>query len=100
MNLLTHLLKNQLKIHPDPYVGQQLFYRSDNVVFARKNIIAHSFSTVDMRTATHYHKANDDISVVKFGNLTNLINSFGKTVQKLTPQNFSPKYNDTVKLQR
>ncbi|AYO58949.1 peptidase M28 [Chryseobacterium sp. 6424] len=98
--LINASAENKLKIHPDPYVGQQLFYRSDNVVFARKNIIAHSFSTVDMRTATHYHKANDDISVVKFGNLTNLINSFGKTVQKLTPQNFSPKYNDTVKLQR
>ncbi len=92
--------ENGLKIHPDPYIGQQLFYRSDNVVFARKKIVAHSFSTVDMRVAKHYHQANDDLSVVKFENLTNIINSVGKTLNKLTPNNFAPKYNETVNLTR
>ena len=85
-----------LKVHPDPYVGQQLFYRSDNVSFVKKKIIAHSFSTVDMNVAKHYHQLNDDINVVNFDNLTGLINSFGKTFQKLTPENFTPQYNDKV----
>lgn len=90
--------EDQLKIYPDPYVGQQLFYRSDNVSFVKKKVIAHSFSTVDMNTAKHYHQLNDDLSVVNFDNLTQIINSFGKTIQKLTPANFSPKYNDKVNL--
>lgn len=98
--LLNGSAEDQLKIYPDPYLGQQLFYRSDNVVFARKNIIAHSFSTVDMRVAKHYHQPNDDIGVVKFDNLTKMINSFGKTISKFTPQNFNPKYNETVNLKR
>lgn len=89
---------NGLKINPDPYVAQQLFYRSDNVSFVKKKIIAHSFSTVDMTNANHYHNESDDIHIVDFANMTQIINNFGKTLEKLTPKNFSPKYNDKVKL--
>lgn len=88
---------NGLKINPDPYASEQLFYRSDNVNFVKKKIIAHSFSTVDMTKATHYHHENDDINVVDFDNLTQIINNFGKTLEKLTPKNFAPKYNDKVR---
>lgn len=88
---------NGLKVNPDPYAAQQLFYRSDNVSFVKKKIIAHSFSTVDMTKATHYHHENDDVNVVDFANLTQIINNFGKTLDKLSPKNFAPKYNDKVK---
>lgn len=87
---------NNLKIQPDPYKKQQLFYRSDNVSFVKKKIIAHSFSTVDMTKAKHYHQLNDDLEIVDFDNLTQIINNFGKTIEKLTPKNFAPKYTDTV----
>ena len=94
--LINAHAENGLKINPDPYLGQQLFYRSDNVSFVKKKIIAHSFSTVDMRTAKHYHQLNDDIKVVNFENLTQIINNFGKTVEKLNPENFKPVYNNSV----
>jgi len=87
---------NNLKIEPDPYKTQQLFYRSDNVSFVKKKIIAHSFSTVDMTKAKHYHQLNDDLEIVDFDNLTQIINNFGKTIEKLTPKNFAPKYTDKV----
>ncbi len=87
---------NGLKINADPYAREQLFYRSDNVSFVKKKIIAHSFSTVDMSKATHYHHENDDINIVDFDNMTQIINNFGKTLEKLNPHNFSPKYNDQV----
>lgn len=87
---------NGLQIFPDPYLGQNLFYRSDNVSFVKKKIIAHSFSTVDMNTATHYHQLNDDLKVVNFDNLTQIINNLGKTFEKLTPENFKPTYNNKV----
>lgn len=88
---------NGLKINADPYAKQQLFYRSDNVSFVKKKIIAHSFSTVDMSKATHYHHENDDMSIVDVNNMTQIINNFGKTLEKLTPKNFDPQYNDKVK---
>ncbi|KEY17840.1 M28 family metallopeptidase [Kaistella antarctica] len=87
---------NNLKIQPDPHIGQQLFYRSDNVSFVKKKIIAHSLSTVDMTKAKHYHQLNDDLEIVDFDNLTEIINNFGKTIEKLNPQNFAPKYTDKV----
>lgn len=87
---------NELRIHPDPYAQEQLFYRSDNVSFVKKKIIAHSISTADMSKIKHYHQVNDDVSVVDFDNLTQLINNFGKTLEKLSPKNFNPKYNDKV----
>ncbi|MBF8457782.1 M28 family peptidase [Kaistella sp. G5-32] len=87
---------NGLQIFPDPYLGQNLFYRSDNVSFVKKKIIAHSFSTVDMNTATHYHQLNDDLKVVNFDNLTQIINNLGKTFEKLKPENFKPTYNNKV----
>lgn len=87
---------NDLKIHGDPYKQQQLFYRSDNVSFVKKEIIAHSFSTVDMNGAKHYHQLNDDLEIVNFNNLTSIINNFAKTIEKLNPQNFAPKYTDQV----
>lgn len=88
---------NGLTINPDPYPTQQLFYRSDNVNFVKKKIIAHSISTADMSKIKHYHKVNDDISIVDFDNMTQIINNFAKTLEKLSPKNFAPKYNDKVK---
>lgn len=95
--LLNGKAANSLQIFPDPNVGQNLFYRSDNVVFVKKKLVAHSFSTVDMNTAKHYHQLNDDISVVNFDNLTQIINNVGKTIKNLNTKNFAPKYNDKVK---
>jgi Zn-dependent M28 family amino/carboxypeptidase len=88
---------NGLKINADPYSSEQLFYRSDNVSFVKKKIIAHSFSTVDMTKATHYHNESDDVHIVDFDNLTQIVNNFGKTLEKLTPKNFEPKYNEKVR---
>lgn len=95
--LFNQYAANGLKINPDPYAAQKLFYRSDNVSFVKKKIIAHSFSTVDMTKASHYHNESDDVKVVDFDNLTTIINNVGKTLEKLTPKNFAPKYNDKVK---
>lgn len=88
---------NGLRIHPDPYAKEQLFYRSDNVSFVKKKIIAHSISTADMSKVKHYHQVSDDVTVVDFDNLTQIINNFGTTLEKLSPENFAPKYNNKVR---
>ena len=94
--LINQNAVNSLKVYPDPYRNEQLFYRSDNVNFVKKKIIAHSISTVDMTKATHYHAVNDDLKIVDAENLTAIINNFAKTIEKLNTENFTPKYNDKV----
>ena len=94
--LINQNAVNGLKVYPDPYRNEQLFYRSDNVNFVKKKIIAHSISTVDMTKATHYHAVNDDLKIVDAENLTAIINNFAKTIEKLNTKNFAPKYNDKV----
>ncbi|MCU7617775.1 M28 family peptidase [Chryseobacterium sp. PBS4-4] len=95
--LMNSHSENGLKIHPDPYASEQLFYRSDNVSFVKKKIIAHSISTANMSKIKHYHQVNDDMTIVDIENLTQIINSFGKTLEKLNTKNFNPKYNSKVK---
>lgn len=97
-DLFNDAASGLIKIHPDPYAKEQLFYRSDNVSFAKKKVVAHSFSTADMSKIKHYHQVNDDFSIVDVENMSNMINNFAKTLEKLTPKNFAPKYNDKVKL--
>lgn len=96
MDTFNNHAVNHLKIHPDPYANQKLFYRSDNVNFVKKKIVAHSISTADMSKIKHYHQPSDDISIVDVENLTTLINNFAKTFEKLDPKDFKPEYNDKV----
>lgn len=95
-DLFNAQAQNGLMIHGDPYATEQLFYRSDNVSFVKKKIIAHSISTVDMNSIKHYHQVNDDIDIVNFDNMNKIISNFAKTVEKLSPKNFSPKYTEEV----
>lgn len=64
----------------DPYPAQGLFYRSDNVHFYRKGIVAHSFSTCDMEHTNHYHQKNDELEIIDFANLDQLVQSFSATI--------------------
>ncbi len=98
--LLTAAAPSSFSIAADPYLKQQLFYRSDNISFTKKDVVAHSFSTVDMNTARHYHQLNDDMDVIKVPNLTAIINHFGRTVENLSPAAFNPAYNNQLKLKR
>ena len=92
--LLNANAVNQFKVSGDPYLDQQLFFRSDNVGFFKQGIVAHSFSTIDMNKQKHYHKVNDDITVIDFDNLTNIVNDFAKTLDKTLSKPFNPTYSE------
>lgn len=49
-------------------------------------------STVDMEHQNHYHQVNDDINVINTQNLTQIVNSFAKTIDQLMKRDFKPKY--------
>jgi Zn-dependent M28 family amino/carboxypeptidase len=54
----------------DPYPDQNLFYRSDNAVFARLGVPAHSISTTSMDSDEDYHQASDEIETLDIDHMT------------------------------
>ena len=54
----------------DPYPDQNLFYRSDNAVFARAGVPAHSISTTSMDSDQDYHQASDEIETLDIDHMT------------------------------
>jgi hypothetical protein len=57
-----------IPIVPDPYPQYRFFERSDNIVFARAGIPAHTLSTYNLHQ--DYHAPSDEISRIDFGHLT------------------------------
>ena len=61
--------------YPDPYTGQNLFYRSDNASLARLGVPAHTISTAKMEGEPHYHKVSDHIETLDMENMAMIIKS-------------------------
>jgi Zn-dependent M28 family amino/carboxypeptidase len=57
-----------IPIVPDPYPQYKFFERSDNIVFARAGIPAHTLSTYNLHQ--DYHAPSDDLSRIDFAHLT------------------------------
>ncbi|GAA4430071.1 hypothetical protein GCM10023188_16220 [Pontibacter saemangeumensis] len=60
-------------IHPDPYLEQNLFYRSDNATLARLGVPAHTISSVQIDQDKTYHTVNDELEQLDMAHLTNMI---------------------------
>lgn len=72
------ILQNNLKgsgfhFYPDPYPGQNLFYRSDNASLAEAGVPAHTISTSKMDNEPHYHQLSDEVSTLDLANMTAII---------------------------
>lgn len=59
--------------YPDPYPDQNLFFRSDNAVFARKGVPAHSISTTPIDVDKDYHSVTDEVETLDLDHMTNTI---------------------------
>jgi hypothetical protein len=57
-----------IPIVADPYPQYKFFERSDNIVFARAGIPAHTLSTYNLHT--DYHQPSDEVSRIDFTHLT------------------------------
>jgi Zn-dependent M28 family amino/carboxypeptidase len=57
--LEKNLEGSKFKFYPDPYIAQDLFYRSDNAVLAALGVPAHTISTSKMDDEPYYHKQDD-----------------------------------------
>lgn len=64
--------------HPDPYVSQNLFYRSDNATLARLGVPAHSISSDQIDIDKLYHSVDDEFESLDIANMTHLIKAIAK----------------------
>ena len=70
-----------IPIVADPYPSFRFFERSDNIVFARMGIPAHTLSSYNLHT--DYHKPSDDVDKVDFAHMTGVINAAVKAARIL-----------------
>jgi Zn-dependent M28 family amino/carboxypeptidase len=68
-----------LPVIADPRPSQRFFTRSDNIVFARLGIVAHTLSSFGLHK--EYHTVNDEVELVDFAHMTGMINLVAKAVR-------------------
>lgn len=76
--------------HPDPYPQQQLFFRSDNAVFARMGVPAHTISTSKMDVEPHYHKLTDHVETLDMENMTGIIKAIALSAKSIIAGTATP----------
>ncbi len=82
--------------YPDPYIKEQLFYRSDNASLAKQGVAAHTISTSKMDSEPNYHKKSDEVGTLDLKNMTEVIraiaiSSAGIVAGKETPSRVDVK---------
>jgi peptidase M28-like protein len=75
--LERNLQGSKFEFHADPYIPQNLFYRSDNATLARQGVPAHTISTSKMEEKPNdepnYHKQSDEIGTLDIKNMSEII---------------------------
>jgi Zn-dependent M28 family amino/carboxypeptidase len=75
------LAAKEILIVADPRPDQEFFWRSDNIAFARRGIVAHTLSSFSLHA--DYHQPSDDIAKVDFEHMATVINEAAKAVRLL-----------------
>ena len=68
-----------LPVIADPRPRQSFFTRSDNIVFARLGIVAHTLSSFGLHG--EYHTVNDEWELVDFAHMTGMVNLVARAVR-------------------
>ncbi len=84
------LVKKQMKIYPDPYPKLALFYRSDNISFAKLGVPAHTFSSSPMENNNDYHQSTDTVSTLNFPAMYSVIKTLAIASQQLIDAKITP----------
>jgi len=84
--------------HPDPYPGQQLFYRSDNATLARLGVPAHTISTSKMDSEKYYHTRGDEIGTLDMANMARIIKAIAISSTSIVNGKDTPSRVDATQL--
>ena len=93
--LQGNLKGTQFTFYPDPYIKEQLFYRSDNATLARLGVPAHTISTSKMDNEPNYHKQSDEIETLDIDNMVMIVRAIALSANgiisgKETPSRVKP----------
>jgi acetylornithine deacetylase/succinyl-diaminopimelate desuccinylase-like protein len=75
----------------DPHPEQRFFQRSDNIVLARKGVVAQTVSSFGLHP--DYHRPSDDLAHIDFAHMTDAIQSMVGPVKWLVNSSFKPQWN-------
>lgn len=77
--LQKNLEGTEFTFHPDPYIKEQLFYRSDNATLAALGVPAHTISTDQIDVDPHYHQVTDEYKTLDVENILSTIKAIAKS---------------------
>lgn len=77
--LQKNLKGSEFTFHPDPYISQNLFYRSDNATLAALGVPAHTISTDQIDIDEHYHQVSDEYKTLDVENILSTIKAIAKS---------------------
>lgn len=77
--LQKNLAGTEFTFHPDPYIDQNLFYRSDNATLAALGVPAHTISTDQIDIDKHYHQVSDEYKTLDVENILSTIKAIAKS---------------------
>ena len=77
--LQKNLAGTEFTFHPDPYIKEQLFYRSDNATLAALGVPAHTISTDQIDVDPHYHQVTDEYKTLDVENILSTIKAIAKS---------------------
>ncbi|MGN6532701.1 MAG: M28 family peptidase [Ginsengibacter sp.] len=81
--LQSNLEGSKFHFEPDPYLKENLFYRSDNATLAAFGVPAHTISTSKMDDEPNYHKQSDEISTLDMNNMAEIIKAIALSSQTI-----------------
>ncbi len=76
--------------YPDPYIEQDLFYRSDNATLARLGVPAHTISTSKMDNEPNYHQVTDHVETLNLDNMTMIIKAIALSSKSIVAAKETP----------
>lgn len=77
-------------LHPDPYPAENLFFRSDNAVFARAGVPAHTISTDPIDQNPVYHTVGDEADRLDVAHLEETIRGIALAVRGVVEGRHTP----------
>jgi Zn-dependent M28 family amino/carboxypeptidase len=83
----------------DPYPDENLFYRSDNAVFARLGVPAHSISTTPIDVDPDYHRVTDEVETLDLDHVTATIRAIALAARPIVAGTVTPSRIDPDRLQ-
>jgi hypothetical protein len=93
--LQDNLKGSAFTFHPDPYIAENLFYRSDNATLARLGVPAHTISTDQIDSDPLYHTVNDEFESIDTSNMAEIIRAIAMSATTIVKGDVKPTRIDT-----